>query len=76
MLADLSLGLSIGDRSVVGLTAILRHSNVGLTVNVYVKSVATAGISAMDLLRAKLKKSATCNERQSSAELGLANASV
>ena len=30
--------------------AILRHSNVGLTMNVYVKSVNQAQISAMDAL--------------------------
>ena len=36
--------------------AILRHSNIGLTMNVYVKSVAESGVNAMDLLEAELKK--------------------
>jgi hypothetical protein len=39
---------------------ILRHSNIGLTMNVYVKSVAESGVSAMDLLEEELKKQ-TCN---------------
>ena len=41
--------------------AILRHSNIGLTMNVYVKSVAESGINAMDPLEAELKKP-TCND--------------
>jgi hypothetical protein len=36
--------------------AILRHSNIGLTMNVYVKSVVESGINAMDPLEAELKK--------------------
>ena len=39
--------------------AILRHSNVGLTMNVYVKSVAESQVNAMDALSEKLE---TCNE--------------
>jgi hypothetical protein len=39
--------------------AILRHSNVGLTMNVYVKSVSESQVSAMDALGEKL---GTCNE--------------
>jgi hypothetical protein len=38
----------------------LRHSNIGLTMNVYGKSVTESGINAMDLLGAEMQK-ATCN---------------
>jgi integrase len=41
--------------------AILRHSNVGLTMNVYVKSVSQAQISAMDALGDQFSAE-TCNE--------------
>jgi hypothetical protein len=34
--------------------AILRHSNVGLTINVYVKSVNESQVNAMDALSEKL----------------------
>ena len=61
--------LGVEDKTI---QAILRHSNVGLTMNVYVKSVATAGISAMDLLGAELKKAETCNELATSGN-GLPN---
>ncbi|MGA3295613.1 MAG: hypothetical protein ABSE45_16725 [Candidatus Acidiferrales bacterium] len=40
--------------------ATLRHSKIGLTMNVYVKSVAEPGVNAMDLPGAKLRKG-TCN---------------
>jgi hypothetical protein len=36
--------------------AILRHSNVGLTINVYVKSVTESQVNAMDVLSARLEK--------------------
>jgi integrase len=49
--------LGVDDKTI---QAILRHSNIGLTMNVYVKSVASSGISAMDLLGEELKKR-TCN---------------
>jgi integrase len=39
--------------------AILRHSNVGLTMNVYVKSVSESQVNAMDVLSEKL---AICND--------------
>jgi integrase len=42
--------------------AILRHSNIGLTMNVYVKSVAESGVNAMDLLGAELRKKAAYND--------------
>jgi hypothetical protein len=41
--------------------AILRHSNVALTMNVYVKSVTESQVSAMDVLSARLEKE-TCND--------------
>src|SRR5262249_52851921 len=47
--------LGVDDKTI---QAILRHSNVGLTMNVYVKSVAESQVSAMDALSAKLE---TCN---------------
>jgi integrase len=40
---------------------ILRHSNIGLTQNVYIKSLAASRINAMDLLGAEMKKQAVCN---------------
>lgn len=49
--------LRVDDKTI---QAILRHSNIGLTMNVYVKSQAASGINAMDLLGAELKKG-TCN---------------
>jgi integrase len=41
--------------------AILRHSDVGLTMNVYVKSVSESQVSAMDVLGAALEKQ-ICND--------------
>lgn len=40
---------------------ILRHSNIGLTMNVYVKSVAASGVNAMDLLGAEMRKNSVNN---------------
>jgi integrase len=48
--------LGIDDKTI---QAILRHSNVGLTMNVYVKSVSESQVSAMDTLSEKL---GTCTE--------------
>jgi hypothetical protein len=39
--------------------AILRHSNVGLTMNIYVKSLNESQVSAMDALSEKL---GICND--------------
>jgi hypothetical protein len=39
--------------------AILRHSNIGLTQNTYVKSLTKSHVSAMDTLSEKL---GTCND--------------
>jgi integrase len=49
--------LGVDDKTI---QAILRHSNIGLTMNVYVKSVPESGINAMDLFGAEMNK-ATCN---------------
>jgi integrase len=45
--------LRVDDKTI---QAILRHSNIGLTMNVYVNSSAESGVNAMDLLAAELKK--------------------
>ena len=50
--------LRVDDKTI---QAILRHSNIGLTMNVYVKSVPESGVNAMDLLGAELRKNQTCN---------------
>jgi integrase len=44
--------------------AILRHSNVGLTMNVYVKSVSESQVSAMDALSEKLGLFNDCSTNQ------------
>ena len=36
--------------------AILRHSNIGITMNIYVKSVAESQVDAMDLLGEEFEK--------------------
>jgi integrase len=41
--------------------ALLRHSNIGLTMNIYVKSLAASEVNARDLLGAEMKKKATFN---------------
>lgn len=48
--------LGVDDKTI---QAILRHSNVALTMNVYVKSVSESQVSAMDVLSEKL---GTCND--------------
>jgi integrase len=48
--------LGVDDKTI---QAILRHSNVGLTMNVYVKSVSESQVSAMDALSEKL---GICND--------------
>jgi integrase len=50
--------LHVDDKTI---QAILRHSNIGLTQNVYIKSVAESEISAMDLLGAELRKPIVTN---------------
>lgn len=44
--------LGVNDKTI---QAILRHSNVGLTMNVYVKSVSESQVNAMDALSEKLE---------------------
>ena len=48
--------LGVDDKTIQG---ILRHSNVGLTMNIYVKSVNESQVTAMDALSEKL---GTCND--------------
>jgi hypothetical protein len=48
--------LGVDDKTI---QAILRHSNMGLTMNVYVKSVSESQVIAMDALSEKL---GTCND--------------
>ena len=48
--------LGVDDKTIQG---ILRHSNIGLTQNIYIKSVTKSQVSAMDALREKL---GTCTE--------------
>lgn len=36
--------------------AILRHSNVALTINIYIKSVTESQVNAMDVLEAKFSE--------------------
>jgi integrase len=43
--------LGVDDKTIQG---ILRHSNIGLTMNVYVKSVNESQVNAMDSLSEKL----------------------
>ena len=50
--------LGVDDKTI---QAILRHSNVSLTINVYVKSVKESRVNAMDVLSARLEKE-TCND--------------
>jgi integrase len=51
-------GLRVDDKTI---QEILRHSNIGLSINVYVKSVAVSGVNAMDWLGAELRKKGTYN---------------
>jgi hypothetical protein len=45
--------LGVDDKDI---QAILRHSNVGITMNIYVKSVSESQVDAMNLLGAELDK--------------------
>jgi integrase len=51
--------LGVDDKTI---QAILRHSNVGITMNIYVKSVTESQVSAMDTLQAKLQNESVCNK--------------
>jgi integrase len=50
--------LGVDDKTI---QAILRHSNVGLTQNVYIKSVTESQVNAMDVLSARLEKETSNN---------------
>jgi|SRR5215472_10447515 len=50
--------LGVDDKEI---QAILRHSNVGLTINVYIESVTESQVNAMDVLRATLEKEISNN---------------
>jgi hypothetical protein len=50
----------VGDRRFALIQAILRHSNIGITQNIYIKSVTELRVSAMDSLSEKLE---LCNVR-------------
>jgi integrase len=54
--------LGVDDKTI---QAILRHSNVGLTMNVYVKSINESQVSAMDALSKKLE---ICNDHATPAQ--------
>jgi integrase len=45
--------LGVDDKTI---QAILRHSNVALTINIYIKSVTESQVSAMDVLEAKFRE--------------------
>lgn len=45
--------LGVDDKTI---QAILRHSNVALTINVYIKSVTESQVNAMDVLEAKFNE--------------------
>ena len=45
--------LGVDDKTI---QAILRHSNVSLTINVYIKSVTESQVNAMDVLEAKFSE--------------------
>jgi integrase len=51
--------LRVDDKTI---QAILRHSNVGITQNIYIKHVAESGVNAMDLLGAELQKNRINND--------------
>jgi integrase len=56
--------LGVDDKTI---QAILRHSNVALTINVYIRSVTGSHVSAMDALEAKFSETSnnlpTANQR-------------
>jgi dihydroxyacetone kinase-like predicted kinase len=49
--------------------AILRHSNIGLTMNIYVKSVAESQVNAMELLGEEFEKQNLAGNRNQSGAL-------
>lgn len=53
--------LGVADKDI---QAILPHSNIGITMNIYVKSVAESQVDAMDLLGQELEKQQIGNPSQ------------
>jgi hypothetical protein len=53
--------LGVADKDI---QAILRHSNIGITMNIYVKSVAESQVDAMDLLGEEFEKQQIGNPSQ------------
>jgi integrase len=51
--------LGVDDKTI---QAILRHSNVGLTMNIYVKAVAESQVSAMDAVGTEFQNGVVCND--------------
>jgi len=51
--------LGVDDKTI---QAILRHSNISVTQNTYIKSVSKSQVNAMDTLSEELEKIETCNE--------------
>lgn len=49
--------LGVDDKTI---QAILRHSNIGITQNIYVKSVSESQVSALDLLAEKMENEDVC----------------
>jgi integrase len=66
-LATILHALGVDDKTI---QAILRHSNIGITQNIYIKSVTEEQVSAMDTLSEKL---GSCNEFQRTGELRMRN---
>ena len=54
--------LGVDDKTI---QAILRHSNIGITQNIYIKSVSESQVSAMDSLSEKL---GICNDHATSGD--------
>jgi integrase len=61
--------LGVDDKTI---QAILRHSNVGITMNIYVKSVAESQVNAMSVLSSELLNEPICNDL-ATGENGLVN---
>jgi integrase len=51
--------LRVADKTI---QAILRRSNVGITMNIYAKSAAESQVRATDALGAKMQSGPTCND--------------
>ena len=62
--------LGIDDKEI---QAILRHSNIGLTQNIYIKSVSESQVSAMDALSEKFSKTGETNNVLATSERKVVN---